>query len=692
MSYWDYFKDQDARDGAAIQHSEELVRNFQPWYEMIRQADATRNVEVPADPMATYRPKEVLSTMSDAKGARTAFVDTWAKDCSDNFNNHMIRTDLIIKTRVTGDKAEQNLRSRFERAAYAAVAQLDGQVISRARGTSWRRKIDNSTFRRGKTVVMPHTHQNADGTVRFTAEVIDPMQVAHDLTEGPAFRFVHASWRTVAECKWVLQNMAAQDANKARREGREPYIAYGEGIFGDKGDKPDEVVPFMTYSMEEENDDGDGYWVWRGIYVNSRPVMPLRKTSLKRLPYKIVCMAAEMATYVSTPSSSGGAPPAGGTSPMTAQFVRDHARPMLEGMETNARQLSEGATLEMRAAGYMGLPPFVIERVDPMAPDWDASTIVKDLGPEGLLKPPPGWRITKLEYRAANLDTATSVYKKLEEQRERRYPSILHGRIAFAGEAGYMYWQRAIFGNVAINEHVQGDNLTVKETLTELFTQFFDREEARIPLGEKDMRGVDTGATVQKEFTSKDKPGSWEFEIRRGPVLPNDAARQADLFIKLTDRTSRGTSKLQGRSDFLEDQDPQQTESLIQQEEVEGSQIMVNDRIQSTAFQTMRELQLELAILEEKVGKARGDEKAKLVADLLAKKRLYYNAKQRYDALILAARGQAGATQAPRQGNFGAQTLPSEMGVGTNADQNAQAQGQVSSSLAGRPPAAGGTA
>ena len=175
-------------------------------------------------------------------------------------------------------------------------------------------------------------------------------------------------------------------------------------------------------------------------------------------------------------------------------------------------------------------------------------------------------------------------------------------------------------------------------------------------------------------------------------MLPNDAARQADLFIKLTDRTSRGTSKLQGRSDFLEDQDPQQTESLIQQEEVEGSQIMVNDRIQSTAFQTMRELQLELAILEEKVGKARGDEKAKLVADLLAKKRLYYNAKQRYDALILAARGQAGATQAPRQGNFGAQTLPSEMGVGTNADQNAQAQGQVSSSLAGRPPAAGGTA
>lgn len=553
---------------------------------------------------------------------------------------------------------------------------LDAHVQTTAQGLSWDERVLKSIFHFGKAVIFPHARYRGSGEseeVEFTAEIADPLCVMHDFDSWPR-RIVKEMTVGGADAERLLTALAGPaelgtDGGLTYPRSRLRADGKAAAELRDRDGKLRDSVLLTDFWCAEQMPAGGGreYRVWHAVRINN-VTAGCWETGFDHLPPVIQVAHASPSSYQDVQAGSAAQNAWGSTRGLTADRVLYHAEgflaPLLK-VEADFLQMmsliAEGSARVLNPGEDVTLSEGAT--AEDVPPDEQSGPGARRIHVDNV-------KIALQETVQAQIGEALRIYfEKADEEYERLFPSVNFGQ-SNPGDAGYLQVIKTNAASAVVQESIRAASLAGKRTFEELIAQW-KRQDLRFHVdgwrqngkaGPQDFEGGD--------FTSADFPPQYVLNYQLNFDLPPNEAAKAEVARAM--KEGRWMSDREIEVNVFDNPDPDKTRALIEQQEYEASPAVMQRKM-------LYQMRQEMAALEDAA------EEAEDVAERNGLLLELEYAKQDY----AIASGQAPTdTGTPKSASgFSPSTMPPEMGVGTNADRNAQASGRATASYTGgRPP------
>lgn len=638
---------------------EELRQRFDVWQ---RQVLIWDRMEYPPKP-----PKEEKTSNENMSNA--TYVSIFIRAAQVTYVNRMDRAEPYIEVALeeTGDsqgESQARKSAHVERFCYGMLNTINDKAVRQVKGTSMMRQLYSSSGNPGKIVQFLHMRKKKDGTAEPVWEIIDPYNCYHDFDQQP-FRFVREYFQSASTVRAEYEAMALDDG-ETHAEG------YQQLVLKEKDNKnPD--VHVVNHWVFIETDTGTESW--NTCLVDDKLLFH-RKTTFKRRPYQVIVTNSSPRTYqnIQIGASNKGV---GTRSVITDDKIKRHAEPFWAPLEPTIEQLAEGMSLLMKAVALMVNQPFL--HFSQTGNEVKGNAALKTPSQEVTLSTDLGEDIKILDV-VKQVPDALGVLNYLVRDMERIVPSAAFGQTAVSGESGYLYDKRSRDAAlVAFADPARAASVAIQMGLAELLEQFREGD-MKIKLSAVDVNGDSAGKMWYRNFNSSDIPESFVIKVRVAPELPDDDAKAAQIATMLKQSGLMDDRTIMSK--ILGIKDPLAAMERIKQQRADALPMM-------DILHAIENLAIEAEDYRLRAQEAENDgrkEFARLYrfnAAKLDEWRKAFEAQIKAQPALPAPQGQPLNGPSP-------EVLPPEQY--NNPDEKAGAMGEVSSSLAGRPPSKNGGA
>ena len=302
-------------DKAYVQQSaQELWDAFEPWRRDIDELQQVKSMRPWVDTHAAFSGLSA-TRLEQSQRRFTEGVTGRIKAILDNYIARQFGAPCQIEAlAISDDRAEQARQAQYLDFCNEILRYFDGPVSRSAAG--WLELVATLGGFPGKPIAFVHLVKGRDGYAMPTAELWDPMTVAHDLNDSDCYRVVHRVIMGRGEARAYL---AAQET-----PGQTAFRMPDMG-----GVKPDEPVTLTDVWIAERNDgEGDEYDVYRGILVDGT-VAGIQLTGFDRMPIKLRPSHATVQAFGGPHPQAQTGNPRG----VTREAIVEHCQPFWAGLK-----------------------------------------------------------------------------------------------------------------------------------------------------------------------------------------------------------------------------------------------------------------------------------------------------------------------------------------------------------------------
>ena len=591
-------------------------------------------------------PYSAVAVMSEYVSGRMAII-------KNNFVGRAVTFPPKIEAEVQeSDPADQEGQRKLFRFFHGVRNVLNDRQQTMWGGTSWDRMILEHIATFGKCITMPTAARGVDGNVEFRADLLDPLCCWHDFDSYPR-RFGRDSLLGVKDARRFVEELLLR--------GRIEVVP--QKVIDMLNDKDRDAVEVADVWVEYA--EADQAPVWRGLAIEGEVVGPWG-TDFLYLPVSGSTVHAAPGAYMdfATRSHGSGMSPRG----VAANRVLRHAESVLAPLFYINEQFRQYMSLLMEGlanAMNPGYEAVIEDGSSEIAPSKD------QLGPGSMFVHGRGIDIQRQDTATSQIGQAANIFRDIIDSEFRRLaPDVLFGQ-SNPGDSGYLQVNKLSHANAVFRESTSGASVFIKRTFDELVRQFNESNMTFVAKGWKHQGKAGPQFFPDADFKSSDMPKQYILNVEVLTDLPQNDAGKMDLFLS---GVGKAFSMRQGRINILDDEDPNLTQELIDQEEYEAMPPVKAGRMMQRALDHAKSIRNQIGPTTSRVQRRELMDQAQIAEDV-------------YQALRQQAMGLAenrlGQETAPR--GMSPETLPPEMAVGMNPDQNAEAAGAISSFLGGRP-------
>ena len=599
------------------------------------------------------RPEQAMSHMSDYVSARMTLI-------KNNFVSRSVTFPPKIEPAlIENDPEQQQRHSRLFQFFHGVHNVLNERTQETFLGTSWDRQVMENIAIFGKVLSIPHARNGSNG-VEFSADILDNLSCYHDFDSWPR-RFVSEKDRGVSDVRELLNGFMAD--GRIDSLPSELLKKLNEKDGSKDRNKTGESVTVSDFWVEEHVD-GDKLKVWHGILVDDEPA-GLWVTPFERLPVVGSMAHAGTGSFRGLSQNNRGSNDDRG---VTFDRITHHASSVLAPLYYINEQFKQYMSLLMEHLARTmnpGTETIIGEDSREMPPTPD------QIGPGSNWVHGPTIQMRSQEGFSGDVAQAADIFMRIiDGEFDRLANPVLFG-MSNPGDAGYLFVNKISHANAVFLESTKAGSVFIKRVFDELTHQF---KEANLEFHVDGWKYKGRGAPQffpGGDFTKADLPDQYILNVEVLTDLPKNDAAKMDLFLQ---GAGKAFSIRQGRAHILDDEDPDLTQELIEQEQFEATPVIMSIR-------TLTALRREIKAVKDAAEDAADPLEAfELTKQAMFLDRAYQSAETQMLGQVENRFGQPEA-----QGRFSPETLPPEMGVGTNPDENAEARGTISSSLQGRP-------
>ena len=556
------------------------------------------------------------------------------------------------------EKEEQGKQKRLFQFFHGIHNVLNDRQQAMWGGTSWDRMVLEHVITFGKVITIPHAATGPDGNLEFRADILDPLTCWHDFDSFPR-RFGRDFMLGASDAERMLQLFV--DSGKLTAVPKR-IIDLVENEKRDKG-----AVQVTDFWVEQYHQ--NTLVVYRAVLIGAM-LAGSWETDFATLPHAGATVHSSPGSYL---DFSGGSAPqsVGSKRGVAADRVTRHAQSVLAPLYYINEQFRQYMSLIMEGLSNAMNPgrEVIIQQGSPEEPPRH-----EQIGPGAMWIHDETVAHRIQDQATGNISQATQLFRDIiDEEFNRLANPVIFGH-SNPGDSGYLQVNKVSHANAVFRESTRGASVFMKRTFDELARQFVDSGLTFKMDGWKHQGKGAPQFFPGDSFAPRDMPNQYVLNVEVLTDLPQNDAAKLEMFLA---GSGQAFSKRQGRVHILDDEDPDLTQALIDQEEYEAMPIVKSRRF----LRTMRQ---EIAALRSEAARAISSRERLLIEVEVG------IAEQEYEAARRELQGEAPQPPMPpmpgMQGaGFSPMVSPPEAGVGTNPDRNAEARGEVSSFTGGRP-------
>lgn len=599
---------------------------------------------------------EIVGNPENANAFMSEYVSARMTIIKQNFVERAISFQPKIEAEVISESAEEQAKQKLLfQCLHGFHNVLNERQQATLGGTSWDRMILEYIFTFGKAMTIPLVSAAPGGTITFQADLFDPLNCFHDFDSHP--------WRWGRDYVLGIPD-ARRELDWYVRERNMPASSEARELLTDKKDT--DSVQMTNVWVEELDRDGKAT-VYQGFEVDGI-VVGSYKTDFLAAPHVIQTVHSAPGTYIDF--TAGTMSQVEGGRGVHSSRILHHAGSLFAPMYHINQQFRQFMSLMFEGIARSMAPgmEFILRE----------GSQAEVPGPEKI-GPNSGWAHgpdidMKVQAQATQTiaQAADLAFRAIDAEFDRLANPVIFGQ-SNPGDSGYLQVNKVSHAGVVTRDSVRGASLFEKRTYDQFIAQFIMPSQ-KLPFKVSPWKLQGKGAPQffpGGDFTKAMLPKQYVLNVEMLTDLPQNDAAKMDIFLA---GAGKAFSLRQGRMNILDDDDPDLTQSLIDQDEYDAMPPVKNRKMLKKAREEVAALWQEVASTTDPIERRKLEFEARI-------------AEADYEVTRRQLQGQVenrlGQPEAPSR--FPPGTLPPEQAVGLNPDQNAEAQGRVSSSLAGKP-------